>query len=81
MMHTKFIFTLFLDHTVQHVGSQLPNQASNPCPLQWRHRLLATVPPGKLQGSLLLRGPYGGGAGEAVCVMQLCHVKALLTQC
>ena len=27
-----------------------PNQGSNPCPLQWKHRVLTTGPPGKWPG-------------------------------
>ena len=28
--------------TMQHGGSSFPNQGSNPCPLQWKHRVLTT---------------------------------------
>ena len=31
----------------QHEGSQFPDQGSNLCPLQWKHRVLTTGPPGK----------------------------------
>ena len=31
----------------QHVGSLLPDQASNPCPLHWKRRVLSTGQPGK----------------------------------
>ena len=42
------LFYLFtFDRTAQHVGSQFPNQGSNPCPLQWKHGVLTTGPPGK----------------------------------
>ena len=34
----------FFGHAVQHVGSQLPNQGSNPRPLQWKCRVLTTGP-------------------------------------
>ena len=30
-----------------HVGSQFPDKESNPYHLQWKHRVLATGPPGK----------------------------------
>ena len=33
--------------TVKHVGSQFPNQGSNLCSLQWKHRILTTGSPGK----------------------------------
>ena len=33
--------------TAGHVGSQFPDQGSNPCPLQWKHRTLTSRPPGK----------------------------------
>jgi len=35
--------------TTSHVGSQFPNQESNLCPLQWKHRVLTTGHPGKSQ--------------------------------
>ena len=38
---------LFLGRTVWHVGSQFPDQGSNPCPLHWKCRVLTTGPPGK----------------------------------
>ena len=37
----------FFRHTPLHVGSWLPHQMSNLCPLQWRCRVLTTGPPGK----------------------------------
>ena len=37
----------FFPHPVQYV--QLPNQGSNSCPLQWKHKLSTTRPPGKSQ--------------------------------
>ena len=40
-------FFLILGHTAQHVGSQFPNQGSNPCSLQWKRGVLTTGPPGK----------------------------------
>ena len=41
-----FIFFFWL-HCTAHVGSQFPNQGSNPHPLQWKHRVLTAGPPGK----------------------------------
>ena len=38
---------LLFGHTVQHMGSYFPNQASNPCPLQWKCSVLTTGPPRK----------------------------------
>ena len=32
---------------LQHVGSQFPDQGSNPCPLHWKADSLTTRPPGK----------------------------------
>ena len=37
----------FFDHAAQHLGSQFPNQGSNPCLLQWKREVLTTGPPGK----------------------------------
>ena len=44
-----FLFLLFLlfGHTVQHVGSQFPDQGSNLHPLHWKHGILISGPPGK----------------------------------
>ena len=39
-----FLF-LFFDSTMQLVGSQFPNQGSNPCPVQWKCGVLTTEPP------------------------------------
>ena len=63
---------------MQHVGSQFPNQGSNPCPLHWVLGVLTTGPPGKspLQYSCL-ENPMDGGAwratvqGVAKCRTQL----------
>ena len=30
----------FFGHTLQHAGSQLPNQGLNPCPMHWDHGIL-----------------------------------------
>ena len=37
----------FFDHTSWHVGSWFPNGGSNLHPLQWKHGVLTTGPPGK----------------------------------
>ena len=42
----------------QHVGSEFPDQGSNPPPLQWKCRVLTTGPPGKSQGCLLYVCPF-----------------------
>lgn len=42
-------FYLFIGRTTQHLGSQFCSQGSNPCPLQWKLRVLTTRPPGKSQ--------------------------------
>ena len=34
-----FLFFFFALATLQHVGSQLPNQGLNPCPLDWKLRV------------------------------------------
>ena len=40
-------FFFFFDHTSWHVGSWFPNWGSNLRPLQWKHGVLTTGPPGK----------------------------------
>ena len=42
-----FFFFFFGEHATRLVGSQSPNQGSNPGPQQWKHRVLTTGPPGK----------------------------------
>ena len=42
-----FFFFSPLGHSAQHVGSQFPKQGLNPGPLQWKHGVLITGPPGK----------------------------------
>ena len=44
-----FNFKKFFGHTTQPVGSQLPDQGSNPSSKQWKCRVLTTGPPGKAQ--------------------------------
>ena len=41
-------------HTLGHAASQLPDQGSNPCPLQGKHGFLITRPPGKSLVLLIL---------------------------
>ena len=36
----------FLSFFTQHLESQFPDQESNLCPLQWKHRILTSRPPG-----------------------------------
>ena len=43
----KISFFKFCGHTLQDVGSQFPAQGSNLCPLQQKHQILNTTPPGK----------------------------------
>ena len=47
--HTQTVFFSFFvfHHTLKHVGSQFPNQESDPRPLHWKHRVLTTGLPGK----------------------------------
>ena len=33
--NAKNCFFFLVDHVTQHVGSQVPDQGLNPCPLQW----------------------------------------------
>ena len=40
------IFYYFLGHARQRVGSLFPNKGLNPLPLNWKHRVLVTGPPG-----------------------------------
>ena len=41
------VIYLFTGCTMQHVGSQFPDQGLNPCPLHWKPRVLTTGPPEK----------------------------------
>ena len=38
--------SFFFGCAAQLAGSQFPHQGSNPCPLQWKHGVLTTGPPG-----------------------------------
>ena len=44
-----FFFFLFLDTWLAGSYQQFPKKGSNPCPLQWKCRVLTTGPPGKAQ--------------------------------
>jgi hypothetical protein len=44
-----FFFFLFLDHALWHMGSLFLIQGWNPGPLQWKHGVLTSGPPGKPQ--------------------------------
>ena len=53
--HTLFFF---FGHTTRHAGSQFPYQGSNLHPLQGKHRVLTTGPPGKSQAHHTLRQTF-----------------------
>ena len=38
---------MYFGRTSRHVGSQFPDQGSNPCPLQWKFPVLTNGPAGK----------------------------------
>ena len=44
---TMIFYFFFFGHAMQHMGSQFPDQGSNPCLLQWKLRVLTNGPPGK----------------------------------
>ena len=48
-MFSYSIVFFFFGCSMCHVGSQLPNQGSNPHPLHWKHGVLPTGLPGKVQ--------------------------------
>ena len=48
----------FFGYTVSLAGSLFPYKGSNPHPLQWKHKVLTTGPPGKSQNSHLLKYPH-----------------------
>ena len=48
-----FILGLF-GQAMWHVGSYFPDQGLNPCPLQWRSRVLTTGLPGRTLGDQIL---------------------------
>ena len=55
-MEHLFFFFFFFGCAAPHVGSQFPNQGSNPHPLQWKRRVPTTGPPGKSPGIFILNG-------------------------
>ena len=46
-------FFFFFGHAIHHVGSYFPDQGSNRCPVQWKHRLLTTGLPGNSQERII----------------------------
>ena len=44
-LYLRVLFVCF-GHTMQLVGFQFPHQISNPCPWQWKHKVLTTGPSG-----------------------------------
>ena len=46
VIHISFLPFFFFRRAARLVGSQFPDQGSNPCPLQWKHGVLTTGPPG-----------------------------------
>ena len=45
ILYFGVFFVFFFNCTSQHVGSQFPDQGSNPCPLQWKHAILTAGRP------------------------------------
>ena len=43
----NFIYLFIFGRNTQHAGSQFPDQGSNPCPLQWKRRVLTIGLPRK----------------------------------
>ena len=46
VLFNHFFFPFFFDHASWHAGSWFPNWGSNLHPLQWKHAVLTTGPPG-----------------------------------
>ena len=59
-----FFFSFFFGWAMRLMGSQFPDQGSNPYPLQWKHGALTTGPPGNfLQQDfkqVFIEAPTGG---------------------
>ena len=53
LFQTLMLF--YFDCALECVGSSFPNQALNPCPLQWKLRILTIGLPGKSQIAILIR--------------------------
>ena len=49
-----FFFFYLFSSTTWHVGSYSPHQGSNSCPLQWKHAVSTTEPPGRSLNFLVL---------------------------
>ena len=47
LLSEPFLSLSLFGHTMQHAGSQFPDQGLKSCPLQWKHRVLITGPLGK----------------------------------
>ena len=50
-----FSFFLFFGHTGRHAGSPFPDQALNLYPLQWKHGVLTSGPPGNSHYCYILK--------------------------
>ena len=69
-----FLFFFFW-HTPLPVGSWIPHQGSNLGPLQWRCRVLTTVPPGKTLQCFFRHGP---GRPPSLNMLALPRLTAML---
>ena len=45
-LHLEKAFILFFGYDAWHVGSEFPDQGSDPCPLHWKCGVLTTWPQG-----------------------------------
>ena len=61
-----FLFFFLIGHTMQLVGSQFPTRGWNLCPLQCKHRVLTTRPPGKFHSSLTFNLLFVSGSLQSV---------------
>ena len=67
-LHLGLFLFFFFGLTAQHVRSYLPDQGLNPCPLQWKCRVLTTgrpgkSPPGSVSNAAALPSCPGSNAG------------------
>ena len=74
-----FYCIFWLCHTIRHVGSQFPDQGSNPCPLQWKGGVLTTGPPGKSRRRCLSL-PVERGDTFWICPLSPARVIVRLNQ-
>ena len=79
------LYFLLFDHAMPHAGPQIPSQASNLCPLQWKLGVLITDSPGKSLDALFI---YFFNAGWPQCDqwkmqrnIQFSSVQSCLTLC